>query len=135
MRVKSACLIGVLMVLAVASSVVAQEGHPFTGTWYGEFGPNASKRSDLTVILSWDGKNATGIINPGPNVIPIKVATLDSTVNKWTVHFEADAKNKAGGMDHFVFDGKMTNPVGYNRTITGTYTCGTTKGDFRLKRD
>ena len=85
MRVKSACLIGVLMVLAVASSVVAQEGHPFTGTWYGEFGPNASKRSDLTVILSWDGKNATGIINPGPNVIPIKVATLDSTVNKWTV--------------------------------------------------
>jgi len=135
MKAKSACLIGILMILAVTVSAVAQEGHPFTGTWYGEFGPNATKRFDLTVVLQWDGKNTTGIINPGPNVIQVKVATLDSTVNKWTVHFEADAKNKAGGMDHYVFDGKMTNPVGYNRSIAGTYTCGNEKGDFRLKRD
>ena len=79
-------------------------------TWYGEFGPNATKRSDLTVIMNWDGKNVTGIVNPGPNVVQIKVATLDSTINKWTVHFEADAKNKSGGMDHFVFDGKDGQP-------------------------
>jgi len=135
MRVKSAWWIGLLMVLSITVAAVAQEGHPMTGTWYGEFGPNATKRSDLTVIMNWDGKNVTGIINPGPNVIPIKVATLDSTINKWTVHFEADAKNKAGGMDHFVFDGKMTNPVAYNRVISGTWTCGTTKGDFKITRD
>ena len=135
MRVKSGCLICLLMILSVAVSAIAQEGHPLTGTWYGEFGPNATKRSDLTVIMNWDGKNVTGIVNPGPNVVQIKVATLDSTINKWTVHFEADAKNKSGGMDHFVFDGKMANPVAYNRTIAGTYTCGTTKGDFKLARD
>ena len=135
MRVKSVCLISLLMVLSLTASAVAQEGHPMTGTWYGEFGQTATKRSDLTVIMNWDGKNVTGIVNPGPNVVQIKVATLDSTINKWTVHFEADAKNKAGGMDHFVFDGKMENPISYNRTIKGTWTCGTTKGDFKLQRD
>ena len=135
MRVKSACLMSLLMVLSLTVSAVAQEGHPMTGTWYGEFGPSAAKRYDLTVIMSWDGKNVSGIINPGPDMVPIKVATLDSTINKWTVHFEADAKNKTGGMDHFVFDGKMTNPVAFNRVISGTWTCGTTKGDFKITRD
>jgi len=135
MRVKAVWWIGFLMVLSLAASAVAQEGHPMTGTWYGEFGPSAAKRYDLTVIMSWDGKNVSGIINPGPDMVPIKVATLDSTINKWTVHFEADAKNKTGGMDHFVFDGKMTNPVAFNRVISGTWTCGTTKGDFKITRD
>jgi len=135
MRVKSAFLIGLLVMLSVAVSAIAQEGHPLTGTWYGDFGPSPTKRNDLTVILNWDGKNVTGIINPGPDVVLVKVATLDSTINKWAVHFETDAKNKAGGLDHFVFDGKMQNPVAFNRSITGTYTCGTTKGDFKITRD
>ena len=135
MRVKAVWWIGFLMILSLAAGAVAQEGHPMTGTWYGEFGPSSAKRYDLTVIMSWDGKNVSGIINPGPDMVTIKVATLDSTINKWTVHFEADAKNKAGGMDHFVFDGKMTNPVAFNRVISGTWTCGSTKGDFKITRD
>jgi hypothetical protein len=132
---KPAFLIVLLVMLSVAVSAVAQEGHPLTGTWYGDFGPTKSKRSDLTVILSWDGKNVTGIINPGPDVVQVKLATLDSTVNKWAVHFETDAKNKSGGLDHFVFDGKIQNPVQFNRSIVGTYTCGTTKGDFKITRE
>lgn len=133
MRVKSACLIFVLAVLALTASAVAQEGHPLSGTWYGEFGMTRADRNDLTVILKWDGKAVSGIVNPGPSTIQVKTATLDSS--KWMVHFEADAKNKAGGMDHFVFDGKLENVVSFNRTITGTWTCGTTKGDFRIQRD
>jgi hypothetical protein len=119
--------------LALTTSAVAQEGHPLTGTWFGDFGMTRQNRNDLTVILKWDGKTVSGIINPGPNTIQVKTATLDSS--KWMVHFEADAKNKAGGMDHFVFDGKLENVVSFNRTITGTWTCGTTKGDFRIQRD
>ena len=122
-----------LLILTLGMSAIAQEGHPLTGTWYGDFGMTEAKRNDLTVILNWDGKAASGIINPGPDTVKIKVATLDST--KWTVHFEADAKNKAGAMDHFVFDGTMKNVVAGNRTITGTWTCGTTKGDFKIQRD
>ena len=133
MRVKFLGVCCFLVILALTTSAVAQEGHPMTGTWYGDFGPSAAKRYYLTVIMTWDGKATNGIINPGPDVVHIKVATLDSS--KWTVHFEADAKNKTGGMDHYVFDGKLNNVVAGSRYITGTWTCGATKGDFKIKRD
>jgi hypothetical protein len=118
----------------------------------------AAKRNDLTVVMKWDGTNVTGIVNPGPNGVTIKAARLDvklgnpgqrgipaqggnpgqqaipATPSTFLVHFEVDAKNKAGGIDHFVFDGKIENPVAGNRTIAGTWTCGNTRGDFRLRR-
>jgi hypothetical protein len=136
-------------VLALTVSTVAQEGHPLTGTWYGDFGMNTKQRNDLTVIMTWDGKANTGIINPGPNAVPLKTAVMEIKPGKpaaqgessvlgipptFLVRFEVDAKNKAGGMDHFVFDGKIENPVAGNRTIVGTWTCGNRKGDFRLRR-
>ena len=141
------------LVVAAAISVAAQEGHPLTGTWYGDFGMTAGQRNDVTVILKWDGTNVTGMVNPGPNVVPIKTARMDvklgtpaqrgerggqggtpATPSQFFVHFELDAKNKAGGMDHFIFDGKVENPVAGNRSMVGTWTCGSTKGDFRLRR-
>jgi hypothetical protein len=141
------------LIVAAAISVAAQEGHPLTGTWYGDFGMTAGQRNDLTVILKWDGTNVSGMVNPGPNVVPIKTARMDvklgtpaqrgerggqggtpATPSQFFVHFEVDAKNKAGGMDHFVFDGKIENPVAGNRSMVGTWTCGSTKGDFRLRR-
>jgi hypothetical protein len=133
MRLKFAYSFVLLVILALGSSAVAQEGHPLTGTWYGDFGATATQRNDLTVVLNWDGKAVKGIINPGPDVIQVGVATLNST--DWTVHFEANAKNKAGGEDRFVFDGKIENVVAGNRTISGTWKCGTTSGTFRLRRD
>ena len=148
----------VAAVLTMTVAAVAQEGHPLTGTWYGDFGMSPGQRSDLTVIMKWDGANTTGIVNPGPNAVPIKTARLDvklgtpgqrgtqaqgntpaqpavaATPHTFNVHFEVDAKNKTGGVDHFIFDGKIENPVAGNRTIAGTWTCGNTKGDFRLRR-
>ena len=144
------------VVFVLTASAIAQEGHPLTGTWYGDFGPTPGKRNDLTVIMKWDGANTTGLVNPGPNAVPLKTARLDvklgnpgtqgqrgnpggpppvpPTPPTFTVHFEADAKGKGGATDHFVFDGKLENPVAGNRTIVGTWTCGNDKGDFRLRR-
>jgi len=146
------------VLLSLAASAGAQEGHPLTGTWYGDFGMTTAQRNDLTVILKWDGSAASGMVNPGPNSVPIKTARLDvklgnpgsrgapaqgatpaqpavaPTPSTFLVHFEVDAKNKTGAMDHFVFDGKIENPVAGNRTMVGTWTCGNTKGDFRLRR-
>lgn len=135
-----------------AASAIAQEGHPLTGTWYGDFGMNSANRNDLTVVMTWDGSTTTGTVNPGPAQIPLKVAKLETTPGQpgqrgqngqrgtpavppvFSVHFEVDANNKAGGTDHFVFDGKLENPVAGNRRIVGTWTCGSTKGDFKLRR-
>jgi len=129
-------VIGLLFLLAGAAAtlaIFAQEGHPLTGTWYGDWGPTPTHRNQITVVMSWDGKNVTGIINPGPDVIPITVATLDST--KWTVHIEADAKDQQGHPVHSPADGKLANIGSYNRTITGSWNHGATKGDFKLRRD
>src|SRR5438128_1129462 len=73
MRLKVICLF-LLLVGSVAS--FAQEGHPLVGTWYGDWGPTPTHRNQITVVMSWDGKNIAGIINPGPDVVNIKAPTL-----------------------------------------------------------
>ncbi len=83
--------------------------------------------------MKWDSKNIVGTINPGPNAIPLKIAMLDP--DHWTVHFEADGKDSSGNPAHIVIDGKLDNIGSYNRTITGTWTQGPAKGDFKLTRD
>ena len=121
-----ACL-GALIPLA------AQEGHPMTGTWHGDWASSATQRTRLVLYMKWDSKNVTGMINPGPRAIPLTVAMLDAS--KWTVHLEGEGKDQAGNPIKIVADGKMDNMGSYNRTITGTWTQGTAKGDFKLTRD
>jgi len=134
MKLKTTCLFCLLVSLALTVSAVAQEGHPLTGVWYGDWGPNAAQRNQITIIMNWDGKNVTGTVNPGPDSMPLKLTTLDST--KWTVHIEAEGKDEKGKAVHYVADGKLENIGSYNRTISGTWNDGTaTKNDFKLKRD
>jgi hypothetical protein len=115
--------------LALGMAALAQEGHPLTGSWHGDWGTSPTQRNRVVMSMQWDTKNIVGKINPGPNSIPLKVATLDPS--KWTVHFEADTKDSI----HIVIDGKLDNIGSYNRTITGTWMQGSTKGDFKLTRD
>jgi len=133
MRLRAAIIFCLLAGLAGSVAGFAQEGHPLTGVWYGDWGPNATQRNHLTIQMQWDGKNVMGIVNPGPDSFPLKVATLDSS--KWAVHIEADGKDEKGSPAHFVADGKLENIGSYNRTISGTWNYGTTKGTFKLRRD
>jgi hypothetical protein len=132
MRLKT-CFALLLSVGALTGWTFAQEGHPLVGTWSGDWGPTPTHRNQVTIVLNWDGKNVSGIINPGPDVIPIKIATLDST--KWTVHLEADAKDSKGNPVRFIADGKLDNILSYRRTLTGAWNHGNVKGDFKLTRD
>ncbi|HJT86812.1 MAG TPA: hypothetical protein VJ732_03125 [Bryobacteraceae bacterium] len=125
--------IGVFACAVIAVCAWAQEGHPLTGSWHGDWGTSPTQRNHVVLYMKWDTKNIVGMINPGPNAMPLKVATLDPT--NWTVHFEADGKDKAGNPVHVVIDGKLDNIGSYNRTITGTWTEGSVKGDFKVTRD
>ena len=133
MRLKVAFAFFVLAGLLLTMSPLAQEGHPMTGTWYGDWGPSVSHRNQITIIMFWDGKNISGLINPGPDSIPIKVATLDST--KWAFHLEAEAKDQKGNLVRYSADGKLDNIGSYNRTVAGAWMHGNVKGDFRIRRD
>ena len=124
----------VLVSVLSLAGLSAQEGHPLVGTWYGEWGPTPQQRHDVAIIMSWDGKKIDGIVDPGPDAVPFKTATLDSAT--WSVHIEAEraAKDKSPAV-RYVIDGKLSNLGSYNRTLTGTWTQGATKGDFKLTRD
>ena len=61
------------------------------------------------------------------------MGALDST--KWTVHLEADSKDERGNPVKVIVDGKLDNIGSPNRTLTGTWTRGNTKGDFKLTRE
>jgi len=119
--------------LVFAASALPQEGHPLTGTWSGDWGPNATQRNHLTFVMSWDGKNITGTINPGPDAVPIGSVFLD--VTNWTVRIEAEGKDQGGKAVHIAAEGKIDDLSSAHRKIAGTWVQGTTKGDFRLTRD
>lgn len=130
---RKSAFVAALLLLAGIARVIGQEGHPLSGTWAGEWGPTNTQRNHLTLVMNWDGKNVTGIINPGPDSIPIGSVYLD--VTKWTVRIEADAKNQSGAPAHITAEGRLEDISSYHRTITGTWRQDSTSGDFKLTRD
>ena len=133
MRKRYLYLLAVIVTLSTALFVIAQEGHPLTGTWSGDWGPSVSQRNHLTLVMSWDGKNVSGVLNPGDNAVQIPSIPLD--VTNWTVRIEADTKDQSGKTVHIAAEGKLDDIGSYHRKLTGSWTQGTTKGDFKLTRD
>jgi hypothetical protein len=133
---KVARVLCLLVLCAVALSAFAQEGFPLNGTWSGDWGISAKEadRNYTTLIMSWDGKKITGLVDPGPDSAQFKVATLDSS--KWTVRLEYDLKDKSGKLVPFIVDAKLQNANSrVNRMLVGTFTHGSAKGDFKVKMD
>ena len=122
------CLCAWLVVLPAA-----QEGHPLTGTWSGDWGPAATTRTHLTVVMEWDGRNVTGTINPGPDAVPLAAVRLD--VTDWTVRIEAEAKDSSGRPVRIAAQGRLDDIGSWHRTLSGTWTEGGVSGDFRLTRN
>ena len=122
-----------MLVLSLAASAAAQFGHPLKGSWSGDWGPNKDTRNRVLLELHWDGKAVTGTINPGPTAVALQRASLDPA--NWGVHFEAEGKDQTGRAVRYVIDGKLENIGSYNRVMTGTWTQGGVKGDFKLVRN
>ena len=122
-----------LAALLVAAPVLAQFGHPLKGTWSGDWGPTKENRTHVVLELNWDGKAITGNINPGPKAVPLKKAELNP--DTWGVHLEGDGKDASGAAVHYVIDGKLENIGAYARVLSGTWTEGSKRGDFRVVRN
>jgi len=122
-----------LLVSAWALPASAQFGHPLKGTWSGDWGTSKDKRTHVVLELLWDGKAITGTINPGPNAVPLQKASLDA--DTWMVHLDADGKDPSGKAVRYVIDGKLENIGAYARVLSGTWTEGGVKGDFRVVRN
>jgi hypothetical protein len=122
-----------MLVSMAALSALAQEGHPLTGTWSGDWGSAGSARTHITMVMAWDGKTVTGTINPGPDAIRVDPVLLD--VTNWTIRFEATTKDASGAQVPVAAEGRIEDLASYHRTITGTWRQGAATGDFKLTRD
>ena len=130
---RSFVFITVAACVAAILPAFAQEGHPLTGTWSGDWGTSAIKRNHLTLVMNWDGHNVTGMINPGPDAIPVSSIAVD--VTNWTVRIEAEAKDASGKPVHVTAEGRLEDIGSYHRKLAGTWSQGAERGDFRVTRD
>ncbi len=133
MRMRIAAGICVVVCAALTIGLAAQEGHPLTGTWSGDWGATADKRTRITLVMTWDGKSIAGTINPGPEAMTLARVTIDYA--KWTVHIEADGKDSSGKPVRVLADGKIDALGSWHRTFSGTWTQAGAKGTFKLTRD
>ena len=133
MRVATRRVMSALVALLLAAPALAQFGHPLKGTWSGDWGTTKDNRTRILLELHWDGKAITGTINPGPKAVAIKKAELNP--DTWGVHIEGEGKDAAGAVVRYVIDGKLENIGAYQRILSGSWTEGGKKGDFRLVRN
>src|SRR3981189_1146025 len=108
--------LAVLAACLCAPPVLAQEGHPLSGTWTGDWRPGTGDSAvhHVTVALEWDGKNVTGTVNPGPNAAQIRNVTVDPAT--WTIHIDAEGKER------IAVDGRLAKIGSSSRTLAGTWT-------------
>ena len=124
---RTLCAIACIALMMIAR---AQEGHPLVGTWHGTWGPTAAQRNDVTIVMEYDGKTISGLLNPGPDGTRFGTITLEPS--KWAVHFDATPK---GAKAPIVIDATLQDVTNRRRTLTGTWMQGSVKGDFKMSRD
>jgi hypothetical protein len=127
--------IGVLLVLALPAAAAAQFGHPLKGQWSGEWGP-ASSPTRLLLDLHWDGKEISGVINPGPDAALVRRVMFDySDPASWRVTIEAEGKDSSGTPVQIMVEGTLENIGAYYRIFHGTWMQGEQKGEFTVTRN
>ena len=88
----------------------------------------------MLLDLHWDGKAVTGHHQPGPDAVPLKTAV--SRPHELDGPFRGGRQGgSAGSTVRYVIEGKLENLGSYYRVITGTWSQGTQKGDFRITRN
>ena len=133
-RIRVSPMLAAIAIVALSVALpAAQYGHPLKGTWSGEWGPTTDTRHRLLLELHWDGKAITGTINPGPNAVPLRAASLEPST--WAVRFEAEGRGPSGATVRYLVEGKLENLGSYHRLLTGTWTQGGERGEFRLTRN
>jgi hypothetical protein len=116
----------------MAAPGAAQEGHPLKGSWIGEWAGNEIHSDFVLIVLDWDGRNITGMINPGTDNIEITGAELDP--EDWSVRIEADTEDASGRSVDYVIEGNVQDLELPNRYITGTWQSSNGRGEFRIQR-
>jgi hypothetical protein len=116
-------LSALVMYLLMTGTATAQEGHPLKGSWIGEWSGNSTHGDFVLLVMDWDGKNVTGVINPGTDDMVIESVTLNPS--DWTVTIRA-----AG----YELQGRIQELELPSRSIVGTWKNGNRNGKLEISR-
>lgn len=116
-------LSALVMYLLMTGTATAQEGHPLKGSWIGEWSGNSTHGDFVLLVMDWDGKNVTGVINPGTDDMVIESVTLNPS--DWTVTIRA-----AG----YELQGRIQELELPSRSIVGTWKNGNRNGKLEINR-
>ena len=131
LRMTRSSFFGLLVAATVAAAAPAQVGHPAKGSWSGYWGTSDATKRRMLLVLDWRDRQISGVINPGPNQVPIDKADLN--VDSWTLRLEAAMPTTGGGKAPFVATGQLTNLGSWTtRTYSGTYVFGAETGRFTV---
>jgi hypothetical protein len=104
---------------------------PLSGTWTGDWGPNAADRNQVSVELKWDGKALSGVVKsvrPARGEVSLSNSSFDPATQ--TVKMEAETKNPRSGQTiKYVIQGKLSG-----NTLTGSWNHDARTGDFKLTK-
>ena len=133
-------LICIAAVLAIALPALAQFGHPLKGSWSGEWWLKKGDENRILLDFDWDGKTLKGILNPGTDNVTLlnlrlqtpPVEDVSKAMDPWLLHFEADMKDASGKVAKLVVDGNLQNIGDYRKFITGTWSVGGQKAEFKV---
>jgi hypothetical protein len=81
--------------------------------------------------MSWDGQAVTGLINPGPDAIPLTGVTVDWST--WTLHLEAERPGDA--RPRVTAEGRLEDIGSAHRRIVGIWQQDGATGSLRLTRE
>ena len=118
-----------IALLAAVSAASAQEGFPLDGTWRGERDGGKDGPQTVVMVMEWDGKQVTGVINPGPKSLTIKDGQLDP--EGWKVRITAESKSG----QQVTFEGTLDEIGSYHRHVNGKWTEGGRSYDVRMVRE
>ena len=139
MRLRNLSFAVAIVISAGMMPIAAQEAHPLAGTWYGDYS-TGNQKTDVTVIMRWDGKSVSGLINPGPNSKPLASVVLDITPGTPAPQGQQSTTGSPPtfkvrfDVDGMTFEGTLRNPVGGNRQLVGTWKRGAQSGAFQIRR-
>jgi hypothetical protein len=132
----------VLTCLFLVAPAFAQMGYPLKGSWSGDWWLKKGEENHVLLDFDWDGKTLSGMLNPGTDNVTLQKLSLEPptggvarAMDPWLLHFEADVKDASGKMVHHVVDGKLENIGAYRKFVTGTWTVGNQRGEFKVVRN
>ena len=117
-----------LISLLFSTTVFAQEGHPYEGTWRGTLTKGADT-TPVVIIMDYDGDNIQGMINPGRNSYQFASAIHDAP--NWKLDVAAQTRDG----EAVSFSAVMKEVGSVNRFMEGTWTQAGEQYAFKITRE